>query len=90
MSNLEKLLKLAIKTETFDTNNGWGFGGGIGKSYTLPNGIEIRKGKACHRHHPPTPYLTISHNGTRIIDNSGAISDKQFKQVLEIIELKKS
>ena len=34
----------------FNTNNAWGFGGGIGTHTTFENGYSIRKGTAHFRH----------------------------------------
>lgn len=39
-----------IKTESVNTNNGWGFGGWSGTLTEYDNGIVIRKGRFSHRH----------------------------------------
>jgi len=39
-----------IKTEPFNTNNGWGFGGGQGVQHTYANGVYVRIGRAGYRH----------------------------------------
>lgn len=46
----------AIKKERFNTNNAWGFGGGIGTETTFDNGIVNRKGKAYYRHSPSVSF----------------------------------
>lgn len=47
-----------VEVQEFNTNNGWGFGGGIGKKYLYPNGYSIRKGRAYYRHLPSHAYTT--------------------------------
>lgn len=39
-----------VKIEKFNTNNGWGFGGGIGTKTIYDNGLIHVKGKAYYRH----------------------------------------
>lgn len=39
-----------IRTENVNTNNGWGFGGKLGKNYYYDNGLIEFKGKYCYRH----------------------------------------
>lgn len=41
-----------IKTERFNTNNGWGFGGAIGVETIYDNGLFCRKGRNYFRHTP--------------------------------------
>jgi len=44
----------------YNTNNGWGFGGGIGQEVRIetPTGVYgIRVGKACYRHLDPHKYV---------------------------------
>lgn len=61
----------AVVTE-FDTTNGWGFGGGIGKMYTIGR-YHIREGKAYYRHAP-------SHKFTAYyIENTEEVKDKTGK-----------
>jgi hypothetical protein len=45
-----------ISTEKYNTNNAWGFGGGIGVKTTFDNGVTHKKGKAYFRHLPPESY----------------------------------
>lgn len=47
------------KPTAYNTNNAWGFGGGIGIKYDLPSGVSVKIGKACYRHQDPTKYITI-------------------------------
>jgi hypothetical protein len=39
-----------IKTEQFNTNNAWGFGGASGTSTKYDNGITVIAGRNSHRH----------------------------------------
>lgn len=48
--------KLPIAGVPFNTNNAWGFGGGIGLSFKFPNGIEYRTGTAYFRHQEPAEF----------------------------------
>jgi hypothetical protein len=50
-----------LSVEKYNTNNDWGFGGGIGTrtTYMLPDGMGTlfhKKGTACFRHLPPERY----------------------------------
>lgn len=45
-----------IRTEEFNTCNGWGFGGGIGQVDTYPNGYRHRHGTAYFRHLNPEKF----------------------------------
>jgi hypothetical protein len=55
-----------VKKEKFNTNNGWGFGGGYGNEYTYSNGLVNRKGKLCYRHAGTSPlnnwYILVDGN----------------------------
>lgn len=42
-----------ISSETYNTNNGWGFGGIAGKQYNLPDGTTLIIGQLCYRHLKP-------------------------------------
>lgn len=66
----DELLKKAIKSHAYNTNNGWGFGGGIGREFTFPNNVKLRIGRAYYRHLPPSNYVTVSVNGNRILDEA--------------------
>lgn len=45
-----------VSETKFDTNNAWGFGGGIGTETVYDNGLVNRKGKAYFRHTPSQSY----------------------------------
>lgn len=75
------LLSLGYTPEKFNTCNAWGFGGGIGTSYTLGN-IEVRIATAYYRHIRPAKYVTVAKNGYRIADFSSMTVD-QFNQIVQ-------
>ena len=41
-----------VKSEKFNTNNAWGFGGETGKHDTYENGFAHRHGTLSYRHQP--------------------------------------
>jgi hypothetical protein len=82
---MKELISLALSSKTFNTNNGWGFGGGYGTEYTLKNNVVIRTGKACYRHAPPSAFIAIYFEGKRIIDTS-KLSTEQIEKVKELIK----
>lgn len=78
---LEELIKSkGFISSPFNTNNGWGFGGGVGTSY-IKDGVEIRIGKAYYRHLPSHKFITLSLDGKTRVD----ISEKQLITYLENI-----
>jgi len=65
-----------VEVIPFNTNNDWGFGGGIGKVYVYPNGYTMRKGRAYYRHLP-------SHSFTYYFNNEHKeITKKEFEVAL--------
>lgn len=48
--------KSLIRTEKFNTNNSWGFGGGFGKRDYYENGVMLTRGTASFRHAPNQGY----------------------------------
>lgn len=57
----DALIAAGFTASDFNTTNGWGFEGGVGKSYRHPDGREIREGTAYYRHLPSRKFLTVSH-----------------------------
>ena len=55
----------------FNTNNGWGFGGGVGKSFKFNEHLELRIGKAYYRHLKPEAFIALYFQGVRVLDLSG-------------------
>lgn len=82
---LPEILNLAVKTEPFNTCNGWGFGGGIGIQYTFANGVYIRKGKAYYRHLPSTSFIAVYKDGNRIIDET-SLNKAELAELAELIK----
>ena len=59
--------KLTISKENFNTNNSWGFGGGIGIIYNLKDGYYVKIGKLYYRHLPPVNFYSLTRpDGTKI------------------------
>lgn len=83
---LKDILQHSISSETFNTNNAWGFGGGSGVSYKFNNGIEIRVGTASYRHAPPTPFVTVYRDGGRIMDEI-RLTDSMVDAVYKMISI---
>jgi hypothetical protein len=65
----------------FNTNNAWGFGGGIGVRTDYKSGAYSKKGKAYYRHMPPTKFETYMESEGDILIDCGWvwIGDTQFK-----------
>ena len=59
-----------ISVAKFNTNNAWGFGGGIGKVTTYSNGYEMRKGRAFYRHLPSERFARYYDSLGRLITKS--------------------
>jgi len=57
--------------ERFNTNNAWGFGGGIGLIWRDEN-IQIKIGTAYFRHLPPKSFCSIVKDGYIVFDKQGA------------------
>lgn len=65
-------------TEPYNTNNAWGFGGGIGTKYIFSPDLYVKVGLAGTRHRGEFPYTTLTWKGNRILDLSG----KGVKQLI--------
>lgn len=70
-----------IKVEKFNTNNAWGFGGGIGTQTTYESGAYMKEGKAYYRHMPPTKFKCYYNSSAdRLIQDGYVwIGDSEFK-----------
>ena len=51
----------------YNTNNGWGFGGGIGIRWEKGN-IRLKLGTAYYRHLPSAQYMVLVINGKEQMD----------------------
>jgi hypothetical protein len=72
--------------EDFNTNNAWGFGGGIGVRYTMCEGkVIVRTGRAYYRHAPSTPFTVVYVDNKRFIDVAQSLNTKIIDRVNEII-----
>ena len=80
---LADLISLATDVEDYNTNNDWGFGGGVGKIYTLPNGVVLKVGMACYRHHKSHKYYRVWYKGDEIMDVN-KLSYKQLDHIMKI------
>jgi len=65
-----------VSKEPFNTNNAWGFGGGIGTVTTYSNGYRMRKGTAMFRHLPNESFC-------RYFNGVNEIGPKEFWEVCE-------
>lgn len=82
---MKDFLDKAISTEPFNTNNAWGFGGAIGKSFKFKGGVEIRSGVASFRHLPPHHFTAVYLDGKRIIDQTGPLTEDQIDSLTNLI-----
>ena len=55
----KEILAKADLVEDYNSNNGWGFGGMIGKKYTFDSGLVIYKGKRNYRRSEPINELVV-------------------------------
>jgi len=80
------ILNLAVKVTDFNTNNGWGFGGGFGKEYTFANGVTLRKGTACYRHIKSHGFIAVyNKDGNRVIDET-SLNKAGLAELAELIK----
>jgi hypothetical protein len=80
--------KEVIRVEDFNTCNGWGFGGGVGKEFTYKSGSTVRAGKAYYRHLPPTSFFAIRNkDGEVVYDEYSAptIKDKRWEMCNRVL-----
>lgn len=67
LSDLRKLLS-GYKTEEFNTNNAWGFGGASGKRYLLDDqGTEVHVKLLSYRHLPPDREYVVYEGGKIVV-----------------------
>ena len=79
---------MIISKEDFNTNNAWGFGGGIGVQTNYKSGAYSKKGKACYRHMPSTTFETYMNSSfERLIDDGYVwIGSTEFKLEKDMLE----
>ena len=78
----------SVSREEFNTNNAWGFGGGIGTEYTFPDGSKLRVGTACYRHLKPHSYVAAyAASGERVFDEAGALTPDREAEIMKLLNL---
>lgn len=82
----KQLLAQAIKSEDFNTNNGWGFGGSIGTTYTFKNNVKLVLRKICYRHAPSNNVHEVYHNGELIIDGYTGLNKSSIIHIEKLIK----
>lgn len=76
---ITNLLGRGFVHATYNTNNAWGFGGGIGDQYTKGETV-VKVGTAYFRHMAPARYITVTVDRKRIVDAtpSTKVFDRAF------------
>ena len=75
--NIVQFKKVAV-VETFNTNNGWGFGGSSGKKYSY-KGFILSEGKWSYRHAPSESFTTFN-------SSSNSLTRKEFEELISNLE----
>lgn len=85
LENLRRLLTTAFgQPQAFNSNNSWGFGGGIGERWAKGDTV-VKIFTAHYRHLKPSKAITVTVAGRRIMDEIQ--SPKSFEQAAEILSL---
>lgn len=75
-----------IKSEEYNSNNAWGFGGFRGTKFTYESGAEVFLGWACTRHRGAFAFHTVTDKtGCRRIDRSGLVFNTDDPVIIGII-----
>ena len=75
-----------IKSEPYNSNNAWGFGGARGTKYTYESGAVLFIGFAGSRHQGESRFHTVTDkNGTRQIDRPGLRVDIHDPEIIKLI-----
>ena len=69
------------KGSAFNTNNGWGFGGGAGTCWTLGK-IHVRCGTASTRHRGTFPFVTVSVEGVGRVYDESSLSIETMEKII--------
>lgn len=89
--NIESELKtkgISVQTVKFNSNNSWGFGGAIGKRFKFTHNNKeycITEATACYRHIDSHKFITMTVDGTRIIDEFTSKGNKLLTKFFETI-----
>lgn len=68
-----------LSVTEFNTNNAWGFGGGIGKEFKYKKHLSLRKGTAYYRHLPSKNFTTYYYKDQQI-------DKKEFEEYLNTMK----
>ena len=60
---MNKIFAMSYKTEQFNSNNGWGFGGSSGTEYFLDGGVSVCIGSYSYRHLPSKKFIKVRKDG---------------------------
>jgi len=78
LSNLELSSALegaGFSRDTFNSNNGWGFGGAVGDRFTSPDSrVVVKIATAYFRHLPSAGFVTVTVEGRRLYDEARTAS----------------
>lgn len=78
---------LGVKSEAFNSNNAWGFGGAYGDRFTIKRGddfeLVVKVAVACYRHLPCHNFITVTLNGRRLFDQGQ--SSKAFAKAQALV-----
>jgi hypothetical protein len=90
MSKIKQLIIAGIepvKSEHYNSNNAWGFGGARGEKYYYPSGAVILVGYAGTRHQGDFPFHTVTDKDGRCkVDRSGIKVDINDEVIQRIIK----
>jgi hypothetical protein len=84
--NNKDVLHHAKSVVEFNTNNGWGFGGAIGKRYFFRNGSKLTIANACYRHLPSQKFYQLSDASGRKLFDVDRMNAKLWDLVWEVTE----
>lgn len=73
-----------VKIEYYNTNNAWGFGGGIGLKYIFNKKLSCKIGTAYYRHLDSSKYITIEKDNKRIFDETDTkVNREKAKEIIK-------
>ena len=85
--SFREILTKSTKQESFNTTNGWGFGGTIGTTFTFDNGITLTYGTTFYRHLNPSKFCRVRKDGEEVIYASKlSLSGKQLEKLENLLK----
>lgn len=81
---ISALLSRGFTHSEYNTNNAWGFGGGIGDRYVRGDTV-VKIGTAYSRHLAPSRYMTVTVAGRRVLN--AIPSSRVFDQALKKLKI---